>query len=79
MMSYLPVCGINKENFRQVEETTQSFLNSIDEILSENKFLLGDIPGLGDYSLFGFISGFLYHDPHTIGFIEKRNFRRSWT
>ena len=63
MQGYLPLLGVDKRTQVGVEETVRLVLSALDSQLSQSRFLLGDRPCIGDFSLYGPLWAHLYRDP----------------
>ena len=61
----VPLLGLTKKTIPEIEKWyEQSFLVDFNHHLSKYPFLLGDIPCIGDFGLFGPLYAHLYRDPY---------------
>ncbi|MFT5452389.1 MAG: glutathione S-transferase [Enterobacterales bacterium] len=62
----VPLLGVTKKTIPEIEKWyEQSFLVDFNYHLSKHPFLLGDIPCIGDFGLFGPLYAHLYRDPYS--------------
>ncbi len=63
MRSYLPILGVCDNTAPAVEETAMIVIASLEKGLKQTRFILGNRPCLGDFSLYGPLYAHLYRDP----------------
>lgn len=63
MKSYLPVLGVCDATIAGVEATAQLTIHALNEQLAHTRFVLGAIPCIADFSLYGPLWAHLYRDP----------------
>ena len=63
MKGYRSVLGILPQTISGIEETTNRVIYALNEHLSEQPYLLGSRPCIGDFSLLGPLWAHLYRDP----------------
>ena len=65
MQSYLPILGVTEKTYAGVEETVSLVLDCLEAVLSEQHYIMGGRPCLGDFSLFAPLWAHLYRDPYS--------------
>jgi glutathione S-transferase len=59
----LPALGVHPATIAAIEQSYQAFLHELDAHLAHHPFLLGALPSIGDFALFGPLYAHLYRDP----------------
>lgn len=78
MSGYLPILGINSNTEKALESNTHRVLSTMDSILSEQSFLMGNTPTLADFSMYGPIYAHLYRDPYPDDLVKPYKHVVTW-
>ncbi|MCV6620637.1 MAG: glutathione S-transferase [Cellvibrionaceae bacterium] len=61
---YVEPLGITQDNISAIESWYEEFLSQLNELFSQQDFLLGSAPSIGDFGLMGPLYAHLYRDPY---------------
>ncbi|MBB6522069.1 glutathione S-transferase family protein [Pseudoteredinibacter isoporae] len=61
---YVAPLGITEKSIPEIEAWYEEFLGQLNELFSQQDFLLGSCPSLGDFGLMGPLYAHLYRDPY---------------
>lgn len=76
MQGYLPVLGVTHESAPGIERMTQKIIVALEETLSNQPYLLGARPCLGDFAMYGPLFAHLFRDPESTAlFVDAPNVR----
>ena len=63
--------GVDAQTQHAVEQLFASYLRQLNELLADNRYLLGDEPSLGDCALMGPLYAHIYRDPYSGAMIRR--------
>lgn len=72
MQSYLPMLGVNADTIPAIERSFHQLLEGLEAHFARHPYLLGNLPCVGDYALFGPLYGHLGRDPVPLAIMQAR-------
>ena len=70
MHSYLPMLGVTPETIPQIEQSYRELLAGLNAHFAQQPYLLGGLPSIGDYALFGPLFAHLGRDPVPLAIMQ---------
>ncbi len=70
MHSYLPMLGVTPETIPEIERSYRELLAGLNAHFAQQPYLLGGLPSIGDYALFGPLFAHLGRDPVPLAIMQ---------